>query len=331
MTPRCIFKDCMRLFTVMLLTLIPALALRAQAPPAPQEELPPAISVDVNVVNVVFSVRDKKGALQSKLAKEDFTVYDDGKPQTPKTFTRETDLPLTIGLLVDVSRSQENLIDVERRAASQFFNQVLRKKDMAFLISFGSEAELLQDFTNSGRLLQDGLNEMRLSVSSSGLHPGPVPTADRQRGTILFDAVYLAATEKLKSEVGRKVIVLITDGGEQGSRITRDKAIEAAQKSDAIIYSVYYADPIFGRMYGYSGDEGLLKRLSEETGGRVLHVDRKHTLQDIFDQIQEEMRSQYVLSYSPSNSAGGGSFHRLEIRPNDKDLKVQARRGYYTR
>jgi VWFA-related protein len=171
---------------------------------------------------------------------------------------------------------------------------------------------------------------MRVSSNpGGGLHPGPVPTASKPRGTILFDAVYLAADEKLKGEVGRKVIVLITDGGEQGSRVTREKALEAAQKADAIIYSIYYVDPIFGRMFGYSGDEGLLKRLSEETGGRVFHVDKKHTLQEIFDQLQEEMRSQYAMTYSPSNSARDGSFRRIEIKTNDKDLKIQARKGYY--
>ncbi len=320
----------MKLFTVLGLSIALVCGLSAQQPKPQEEELPPSIKVDVSVVNLLFSVRDKKGGLISKLEKDDFKIFEDGKPQTIKTFTRETDLPLTIGLLVNVSRSQENLIEIERRAASQFFTQVLRKKDMAFLISFGSEAELLQDFTNSTRLLQRGLGDMRVStVSGGGLHPGPVPTASKPRGTILFDAVYLAADEKLKSEVGRKVIVLITDGGEQGSRVSREKALEAAQKADAIIYSIYYADPMFGRMFGYSGDEGLLKRLSEETGGRVFQVDKKHTLQEIFDQIQEEMRSQYAMTYSPSNTARDGSFRRIEIKTNDKDLKVQARKGYY--
>jgi VWFA-related protein len=185
--------------------------------------------------------------LVGNLQKTDFTIFEDGKQQDIKYFTRETDLPLTIGLLVDTSGSQANLIDTERRAASEFFRKVLRPKDMAFLMQFGAEAELLQDSTNSISLLQRGLNQLRLSTPVGGLHPGPVPTASRQAGTILFDAVYLAADEKLKREVGRKAIVIITDGVDTGSRVSKEKAIEYAQKADAIIYSIEYEDH---RMYG---------------------------------------------------------------------------------
>src|SRR5262252_7184563 len=170
------------------------------------------IKVDVNVVNILVSVRDKKGTLIPNLERKDFTILEDGKPQPIKYFTKETDLSLTIGLLVDVSGSQRNLIEIERNAASQFFQQVLRKKDEAFLISFGEEAELLQDYTNSSRLLNQGLNELRPSSGVQGLHPGPVPTIGQPRGTVLYDAVYLAASDRMSQEVGRKVMVLITDG-----------------------------------------------------------------------------------------------------------------------
>ncbi|MCZ2073792.1 MAG: VWA domain-containing protein [Bryobacterales bacterium] len=297
----------------------------------PPEETSPTIQVDVDFVNILFSVRDKKGALIPNLGKEDFAVFEEGKHQEVKYFVRETGLPLTMGLLVDVSRSQENLIDIERRAAYEFFSQVLKEKDLAFLISFGSESELLQDFTGSPRLLQRGLEDLRVKTSVGGLHPGPVPTANRPKGTVLYDAVYLAATEKLRSEVGRKAIILITDGNDQGSMMSRDQAIEAAQRSDVIIYSIFYEDRSFGSGSGfyYSGDEGTLRRMSEETGGRVFRVDRKHTLDSIFDEIQNEMRSQYAIGYTPLNEARDGSFRRIEIRPKNKDLKVQARKGYY--
>src|SRR5579863_3474535 len=202
----------------------------------------PTIKVDVNLVNVLCSVHNKNNGLIGNLEKKDFQIFEDGKQQEIKYFTRETDLPLTIGLLVDTSGSQERLIDIERRAAYEFFSKVLRKKDLAFLIQFGAEAELLQDSTNSPRLLQDGLNQLRLSVPVGGLHPGPVPTQQHTAGTILYDAVYLAANEKLKTEVGRKAIVVITDGVDTGSKISRDKAIEAAQRADAIIYSFFYQD-----------------------------------------------------------------------------------------
>ena len=186
------------------------------------------IKVDVNVVNILVSVRDKRGALIPNLEQKDFTVLEDGKAQQIKYFTRETDLPLTIGLLVDVSGSQRNLIEIERTAASQFFSQVLRPKDLAFLIMFGEEAELIQDCTSSSRQLIRALGELRVSSGVQGLHPGPVPTAGGPRGTVLYDAVSLAATDVLKSQVGRKAIVLITDGVDQGSRFTERRAIEDA-------------------------------------------------------------------------------------------------------
>jgi VWFA-related protein len=241
-------------------------------------------------------------------------------------------LPLTIGLLVDVSGSQRNLIDIERSAASQFFREVLRKKDLAFLISFGEENELLQDYTGSARLLTEGLSQLRVSSGVSGIHPGPVPTMGGPRGTVLYDAIYLAADEKLKGEVGRKVIVVITDGVDQGSRKTRNQAIEAAQKSDAVIYSIDYSDPGaygFGFGFGGGGGEAELRKMSDETGGRVYKVDRKHTLEQVFKELQDEMRSQYSIAYTPTNEVKDGGYRHLEVRLANKDLKAQARKGYY--
>lgn len=295
----------------------------------------PTIKVDVNLVNVLCSVRNKSNGLVGNLEKGDFRIFEDGKEQQIKYFTRETDLPLTIGLLVDTSKSQERLLDIERRAAYQFFSKVLRKKDLAFLIQFGAEAELLQDETNSPKILQDGLNQLHLSVPLGGLHPGPVPTQQNQAGTILFDAVYLASTEKLRGEVGRKAIVLITDGVDTGSKTSKDKAIEAAQKADAIIYSIDYEDPSaygggFGTIHiGGGMGEGDLRRMSSETGGRVFKVDRKNSLDDIFQELQEEMRSQYAIGYEPPGGKKDGAYHKIEIRVANKDFKVQARKGYY--
>jgi len=308
--------------------LVGAAMLAQQPKQQPAEPETPTIKVDVDLVNILFSVRDKKGGFISTLTKDDFQVLEDGKEQQVSSFTRETDLPLTIGLLVDVSGSQASLIDVERRAASQFFKQVLRQKDMAFLISFGSEAELLQDYTNSNKLLTSALEGLRVNSAVGGLHPGPVPTMGQPRGTIMYDAVYLAANEKLKGEVGRKAIVLITDGVDQGSRVKIREALDAAHKSDVIIYSVYYVDWRAYGGYGAPGD-GDLRKLSDETGGRLYKVDRRYTLDMIFDEIQRELRSQYSLGYSPTNPVKDGSFRKLEIKPKQKDYKVQARKGYF--
>jgi VWFA-related protein len=296
------------------------------------QDAPPTIKVDVDVVSILFNVRDKKSGLVGSLNKEDFTIFEDGKQQTIKYFNRETDLPLTIGLLIDVSGSQMNLIEIEKNAAYQFFGQVLRKQDLAFLISFGADAELLQDYTNSVRLLRAGLEGLKVNSDVGGLHPGPVPTISQPRGTILYDTVYLAASDQLRGQVGRKVLVVITDGEDQGSRYTIKQAIESAQKADALIYGFYYVDRAFymgrGMVFGGASDS-YLRQLSEDTGGHVFHIDRKMTLQNAFDELNAEMRSQYAIGYTPTNGVKDGTFRKIEIRTSSKDWKVQARKGYY--
>ena len=328
----------MRPFLVFALGAV-LLAQTPQNPPASQEQkVPddlPTIKVDVDVVNVLASVRDKRNTLVPNLEQKDFTVLEDGKPQPIKYFTRETDLPLTIGLLIDVSGSQVNLIQIERDAAAQFFTQVLRKKDEAFLLSFGEEAELLQDYTNSPKLLINAMRELRVSGGAGGIGPGPVPTMGQPRGTVLYDAVYLAAQEKLKGEVGRKVIVVITDGVDEGSRLPLKEALMAAQKADAVIYSIEYEDPSFynrggwGISLGGGAGASTLHQLSDDTGGHVYRVDRKTTLDVVFKELQDEMRSQYAIGYTPLNDNKDGSYRKLEIKLSNKDLKAQARKGYY--
>lgn len=308
-----------------------AALLPAQQPTEPQEDA--VIRATVDLVNVLASVRNKQGALVGDLTKDDFSVFEDGKQQTIRYFAKENDLPLTLGLLVDVSRSQERLIEIEKQAASQFFSQVLRPKDLAFLISFGQECELLQDYTSSPRLLRTGLNELKVNAPAYAgpmTLPSPVPTIYKPRGTVLFDAVYLAAAEKLKGQVGRKAIVLISDGNDQGSRLKLSDALRAAQMADTVIYSVYYYDREAYSGFGFGGGgESDLRKMSEQTGGRVFKVDRKNTLMDAFTQIQEEMRTQYAIGYTPANPVKDGGFRKIEIKTAAKDLKVQARKGYF--
>lgn len=302
--------------------------------PNPQE---PTIRVDVDLVNILFTVRAKKGgALIPNLEKNDFTIYEDGKQQTIQRFSRETDLPLTLGLLIDISASQDRLIDIERQAASAFFSSVIRKKDEAFLISFGKETDLLQDYTSSARLLTSALEDLRGDgqtpfIGNMPANTGPIPTSGTPKGTLLYDAVYLASNEKLKSEVGRKAMILITDGDDQGSTYNIRTAIEAAQRADAIIYSIYYVDRQFYAMAGMlgGGGERELKKMSEETGGHVFTVDRKHPLNDVFQQIQDELRNQYSIGYQSTNPNRDGSFRHIEIKVDNPDDIVQARNGYY--
>lgn len=308
--------------------------LPAQSPPKPAPPPEPddqVIRIDVDLVNVFFSARTKKGAYVTGLKQEDLDLYENGAKRDIRYFTKESDLPLTIGLLVDVSRSQENLIQEERVAATTFFREMLKKKDLAFLISFGSDAELLQDLTNSVSLLEKGLAQLKVNASGGGGGPTPSTLPSGMRGTVLFEAVWLAAKEKFSQEVGRKVMVIISDGVDYGSRTKIDTAIEEAQRSDTIIYGVLFEDPRYtSPMYGGFSGESTLKRLAEQTGGRVFRVERRTTLTDIFKEIQEEVRSQYTLAFSPAGEARDGSYRKIEIRPrNNRDLRIQARKGYY--
>ena len=310
----------------------------APPPPPSDESASPesTIRVDVDLVNVFFTVRAKKGGqLIPNLTKDNFQIYEDGKQQTIKRFSREADQPLTLGLLIDISASQERLIDIEREAAAQFFSSVIRPKDEAFLISFGKSTDLLQDFTNSPRLLSAGLKDLRGDGQTPMMARSPVPVntgpiggdLGTPKGTLLFDAIYLASDEKLKTEVGRKALILITDGDDQGSTYKLRDAIAAAQHSDAVVYSIYYVDrQFYGGMGG--GGESDLKKISDETGGHVFKVDSKHSLNDIFRQIQDELRNQYSISYTPTTERDG-SFRRIEIKTDNSEYRVQARAGYY--
>jgi VWFA-related protein len=315
------------------LLMVPVTASRMTAQPQSDikdADLGDAIKVDVDVVSLYCTVHNKQNGLISSLQKGDFDLAEDAKPQTIKYFSKETDIPLTMGLLIDVSGSQANMIEPERQAGSQFFSSVLRKKDVAFLISFGADSDLLQDITGTPRLLQQGLGRLKPNFGYSGPTSGPVPTMSHQAGTVLYDAVYLAAHDVLASESGRKAIILITDGEDEGSKLNIKDAIEAAQKADAIIYSILYVDRRFygGITVGYTG-EGALKQMSEETGGKLFTVGGKNTLDAIFGQIQEEMRTQYLIGYTPTNSNKDGSFRKIDLKTHDKDFKVQVRKGYY--
>lgn len=290
------------------------------------------ISVDVDVVNILATVRDGKGGLVKDLSKDDFILEENGKRQTIRYFSQQTDLPLTVGLLVDTSVSQERLIGEEQRAAEQFFSQVLRiKKDLAFLISFDINIELLQDLTASQRLLETALGELQVERASRGMHPGPVPSSGRPVGTALYDAVYLASDEMLKRQVGRKAIVLISDGMDYGSRVSREEAIEASHKSNVVVYGVRYFDRgFYYRQGGFGGGgSGALKKMARETGGNVFEVSRKRTLRQIFDEIQNELRSQYSIGFSPEAGSSGSDLREISLRTRRKGLKVQARTGYY--
>jgi hypothetical protein len=283
------------------------------------------LKVDVDIVNILFTVHDKRNGLVGGLQKGDFTVLEDGKEQTIKYFTRETDLPLTIGLLIDVSKSQENMIEPEKRAASKFFSEVLRPKDMAFLISFGPDADLLQDYTNSAKLLKQGLEDLKVSTNFTGMMgPGPVPTANRPRRHCNVRHGLSGGQREIEARSGPEGDC--ADHRRHGSgeplQNPRGRGSRAEGRHHDLQHLLRGPAQLSGKRFG-------LKKMSDETGGRVFHVDGRNSLQDIFTQIQEEMRSQYSIGYTPTNPNKDGSYRKLEIRTAAKELKVQARKGYY--
>ena len=325
--------------TVLLIVLGTLLMAHAQ-PQSPnqsqdQDQSAATLKVNVNVVQLFFNVKDKKGALIPNLAKDNFQVLEDGTPQTIKYFAAESNLPLTLGILIDSSGSQARVLDMEKQVGGDFLTQILRDKDLAFVISFDVDVDLLQDFTSSVHSLKAALNSAKINTAGGGgtgipgLGGGTIPTQGTPRGTLLYDAVYLAAHDELSQQVGRKAMILLTDGEDQGSRLKIRDAIEAAQKSDSIVYVLLCADRGFYGFGGYSGDREM-KKLTEETGGRVIEVGNKfEKLKQGFDEIANELRSQYNIGYTPTNSKLDGTFRKVQIQTNNKDYKIQARTGYY--
>jgi VWFA-related protein len=310
----------------------PTLQTPSQNPSQDQDQSMETLKVSVRVVQLFFNVKDKKGALIPNQTKDDFEILEDGKPQTVKYFTAESNLPLTLGILIDSSGSQMRVLEMEKEVGGAFLNEILREKDEAFVIDFDVNVDLLQDFTNDVRRLKAALNKAKINTgggggSLPGLGGGPIPTSN-PRGTLLYDAVYLAAHDELAHEVGRKAMILLTDGEDQGSQLRIRDAIEAAQKSDSICYVLLIADRGFYGGFGYSGDSEM-KKLANETGGRVIEVGNKmDKLREAFDQIAKELRSQYNIGYTPTNTALDGSFRKVEVR-SKQGYKIQTRSGYY--
>jgi VWFA-related protein len=301
----------------------------------PAEKSDETLKVNVNVVGVFFNVKDKHGMLIPNQTKDDFQVLEDNTPQTIKYFTAESNLPLTLGILIDTSGSQIRVLDMEKEVGGAFLRQILTDKDEAYVMDFDVQSELVQDYTRDVRRLQAALNKVKINsgVSSGsgipGLGQGPVPTHNTP-GTVLYDAVYLSANEMLAKEVGRKAMILLTDGEDEGSKLKIKDAMEAAQKADAIVYVLLCADRGFygGMSLGYSG-EGEMRKLTEATGGRVINVGNKFDkLKEAFDQIAAELRSQYSIGYTSTNTKLDGSYRKLEIK-NKQGYKIQTRAGYY--
>ena len=319
----------------------------------------PKISVEVKVVNVLATVHDKHGQIVSNLGKDDFSLEEDGHPQTITYFSKDTNIPLTLGLLVDTSQSQRRVLDQERTASQSFLDDLLRvDKDKAFVIHFDREVELLQDLTSSRPKLQAALQMLDTSQpdqqqgSSRG---GGSRSHSGGGGTLLYDAVYLASDDVIKKLQGRKALIILSDGVDHGSKESLVTAIETAQRADTVVYSILFKDedqsqnrspfggfggPGMGRHGGGGGrsrypqeerpdGKKILERISKETGGRLFEVTKKEPIEQIYKTIEEGLRNQYSIGYTPAADVGAG-YHRIVLTTKQKDMSVQARDGYYT-
>jgi Ca-activated chloride channel homolog len=268
--------------------------------------------VHVDLVNVLFTATDRRGKLVTDLAKDNLKIYEDNKTQIITNFTRETELPLTIAVLIDTSTSIRNRFKFEQEAAIDFLFRTLRqKKDKALLVTFDSAIELVQDYTDNPEVLAKAIRQVR---------PGG--------GTKMFDSIFLTCQEKLKAETGRKIMILISDGDDNLSLETLSGTLEMAQKSDVSIYTISTNSSGFFGVTAPKADK-VLKRLAEDTGGRAFFPFKAEDLSQSFQDISSELRSQYSLAYRSSNFARDGSFRSIKIEADRKNLRVKARKGYY--
>jgi VWFA-related protein len=332
---------------------LPSLSLRAQ------QQQDTTFSTDVNVVNVFATVRDKQLKIVNSLAADDFVLTEDGRPQKIRYFSQESDLPLTLGLLIDTSLSQRNVLGEERDASYAFLDQVLRPdKDLTFIIHFDRDTELLQDLTSSLKDLRKALDNVRLAsgpqLRQAG-QGGNYPNGNgggRQAGTTLYDAIFLASDELMKKQKGRKALILLTDGVDEGSKTSLYECIRAAQKNDTLVYSILFSDRdaygsqpavMLGGMgmgrrgmgrpapMGAQHPDGkkILQQISRETGGGFFEVTKKEPIDDIYLHIQEELRNQYSIGYVSDQGVSSTTFRRISLTARDKALTVQAPEGYY--
>ena len=341
-----------------------------------------------------MTVRDKKGALVSSLQKSDFTLTEDSRPQTIKSFSRESNLPFRLGLLVDTSRSVSGAMEDERKAAGKFVDQMLpgnpdagpkaaAQRDEAFLLHFDREVELLEDFTSSRDKLHHELDEMGPSHGAQNSNQGPETSGDdrgerqtgRRGGTQLYDAIFLASDELMKSKDGRKALVVFSDGADRGSKETMNEAVDAADRANLAVYTIYFKGEQENREFGIPGQSGgrrggmggggypgggggypgggggypgggggrrggdttatgadgkkIMEKIAERTGGRFFEAKKKDNLEEIYRQIAEELRGQYLLTYTPDVVDKEGGFHKIALKASNGDLTAVTREGYY--
>ncbi len=298
----------------------------------PADEDVGQIRVGTQLVNVLFSVNDKQNRYINDLTKNDVTIFEDGKPQQIFTFKRETDLPLTMAVLIDVSLSERYMLPVLKDAGFHFFNSVMRTgKDTAAVIKFEREPTLMQGLTSNVNRLRKALEDVAyVSPPPMSIGGGPTPpiNPNAMGGTSIFDSVVATSHDLLAGEAGRKTIILLTDGDDTTSRMKIADAINDALKAEASVYAIGIGDRSFGGV-----NAGVLNKLCEATGGRAYFPKDPSDLDRAFAQLEQDLRQQYLLAYEPENGATDGAFRKIEVRVNNrgdsKEMRIRHRRGYY--
>jgi VWFA-related protein len=287
-------------------------------PPPPQEQEP--IQLGSRLVNVPFSVTDKRNAFLNDIRQEEIQVLENGRPQEIFQFARLTDLPLTIAVLIDISGSQQFTLPDEKAAASRFLRSFVRPdKDVVAIVEFRDQAILVQDFTSTLERLERGLEKIRYTPATTN------DNTSKFGGTSLYDAVHVVCEDLLTRQAGRRTIILLSDGEDTTSQYRLPDAVDRAIRSEVTIYSIGIGD-----RFRFNVDEGTLKKLSDQTGGRAYFPKDADSLLTAFRQIEEDLRDQYLVAYYPSNTALDGTFRKIEIRvPGRKDIRVRHRFGYY--
>lgn len=292
---------------------------------------PPTFSTNVRVVNLFATVRDAQGRVVNGLTKDDFALQEDGRPQVIRYFSKESGLPLTLGLLVDTSISQKRVLAEERTASLRFLMQVLRpEQDRAFVIHFDRQVELLQDLTSSREHLDEALARLQVPTLPPRKHGGPKIGLWALGGTDLYDSVLLASDDILHKPSGRKALILLTDGVDNGSKIDLFDAIQAAQRADALVYSILFADrDAYDGTFASAAGQRALERISRETGGAFFEVSKAHSLAAIYGQLEQELRNQYNIGYTPDRIENRPSYHKVLLSTKANGLTVHTREGYY--
>jgi VWFA-related protein len=325
-----------------------------------QDAEKPTFAAGVKVVNLFATVRDKKDQIVKGLTKDDFRLDEDGRPQEIRYFSQESNLPLTVGLVVDTSGSTRRVLPDERAASQRFLQQVLRPdQDRAYVIHFDFDVELLQDLTGSRAQLEKALDQLETPEGGfrqrgggggggfpggggRGRRGGGYPGGGQGRGgggggTALYDAVYLGTDEIMRKQTGRKALILMSDGEDNGSKVTLATAIESAQRANTLVYTILFVDDEMsfgsfniGRRGGFDRPDGkkVMQQFARETGARYFQVSKKLPIEKVFAAIEEDLRNQYSIGYTP-DSTESAAYRHIHLTAKQKGLIVQTREGYY--